>query len=200
MKVLVGCESSGVVRRAFAARGHEAWSCDLLPSEDDSPMHLQCCVRVALRLFQWDCFIVHPTCRFLSVSGLHWNTRQPWRAAETDAAVKFAVEMAEVDIPRVAMENPIGCLSSRYRKPDQIIQPYNFGEDASKATCLWLKGLPKLQNTGYFPPRVVNGKNRWSNQTDSGQNRLGPSPDRWKLRSKTYQGIADAMAAQWGMT
>lgn len=101
-------------------------------------------------------------------------------------------------IPKIAMENPIGCLSTKYRKPDQIIQPYNFGDNASKSTCLWLKGLPLLEKTKFIEPRMINGKPRWANQTDSGQNNLGPSEDRWKERSKTYQGIADAMAIQWG--
>jgi hypothetical protein len=101
-------------------------------------------------------------------------------------------------IQRIAIENPIGCISTRIRKPNQTIQPYQFGHDASKATCLWLKNLPLLQPTKFIEPRVVNGKNRWANQTDSGQNRLPPSKDRWKIRSETYSGIADAMAIQWG--
>lgn len=101
-------------------------------------------------------------------------------------------------VPRIALENPVGCISTRIRRPDQTIQPYQFGHDASKATCLWLKGLPRLQPTCYVKPRVVGGRRRWGNQCDSGQNKLGPSPDRWKLRSRTYQGIADAMADQWG--
>lgn len=101
------------------------------------------------------------------------------------------------DIPKIALENPIGAISSRIRQPDQIIQPYDYGHDASKATCLWLKNLPPLHGTNYVPPRMVDGRKRWANQTDSGQNRLGPSEDRWKLRSITYPGIAEAMAIQW---
>lgn len=226
MKVLIGCESSGQIRRAFTARGHEAWSCDLLPSSDNSPLHIQCDIRVFLKYMRgyFDLFIVHPDCTYLSVSGLHWNKRRPERAALTEQALRFAIEMAETDIPKVVMENPIGCISTRYRKSDQIIQPYNFGHDASKATCLWLKGLPLLKNTAFFKPRMVCkrcksrstyddafGKGcptcgaeaglllpRWGNQTDSGQNNLLPSDDRWQIRAETYSGIADAMADQWG--
>lgn len=142
--------------------------------------------------------IAHPPCTYLTVSGLHWNKRQPERAQLTEEALRFVQQLLDAPIPRIALENPVGCISTRIRRPDQIIQPYNFGEDASKSTCLWLKGLPLLESTGYFPPRMVGGKPRWSNQTDSGQNKLGPSEDRWKERSRTYQGIADAMAAQWG--
>jgi hypothetical protein len=118
----------------------------------------------------------------------------------TDEALEFVRLLLDASIPRIALENPVSCISSRIRKPDQIIQPYNFGHDASKKTCLWLKGLPLLRDTGpYVEPRIVNGKPRWGNQTDSGQNKLPPSADRWKLRSKTYTGIADAMAQQWGI-
>lgn len=141
--------------------------------------------------------IAHPPCTYLTVSGLHWNKRNPERAALTEEALDFVRLLLDAPIKHIALENPIGCISSRIRPPDQIIQPYQFGEDASKATCLWLKNLPPLQHTKYVEPRIVDGKKRWSNQTDSGQNRLGPSPDRWKIRSKTYQGIADAMADQW---
>lgn len=221
-RLLVGCETSGKVRRAFAARGWEAWSCDYLPADDGSDMHFQCDVRHILEVLRgyFDLFIVHPSCQYLSVSGLHWNKRRPERAALTEEAIKFAVSMIEdCGIPRVVMENPIGCLSSRYRKSDQIIQPYQFGDDASKATCLWMRNVPKLvlDPEAWVPPRLVcdNGHTfaygnhkcpvcrsekflpRWANQTDSGQNKLPPSDDRWKLRSETYDGIANAMAAQW---
>lgn len=145
----------------------------------------------------WDMMICHPPCTYLTVSGLHWNKRNPERAAKTEEALEFIQYLLDAPIKRIALENPIGCISTRIQPPDQIIQPYEFGDDASKATCLWLKNLPKLEKTIYVPPRIVDGKKRWSNQTDSGQNNLGPSPDRWKLRSKTYQGIADAMANQW---
>lgn len=205
MKVLIGCETSGVMRRAFAAHGHEVWSCDLLPADDASSMHLQCDVRVALRLWHWDLFICHPTCRFLSSSGLHWNRRgvivdgRP-RAEHTEEAIAFAVEMAETPhADRTVMENPVGCLSTRYREPDQYFQPYQFGDNASKKTCLWLRGVTPIpiDSAKFYPPRIVNGKSRWGNQTDSGQNKLAPSADRWKQRSETYPGFAAAAAAHW---
>lgn len=116
----------------------------------------------------------------------------------TEDALAFVRLLLDAPIPRIALENPIGCISTRIRKPDQTIQPWQFGHDASKATCLWLKNLPTLKPTQEVAPRIVNGRKRWGNQTDSGQNRLGPSDDRWKIRSETYAGIADAMAAQWG--
>jgi hypothetical protein len=196
MRVLIGCESSGIVRDAFRALGHDAWSCDVLPSED-MRFHLQCDVRQVLPQ-GWDLAIFHPPCTYLCSSGLHWNKRRPERAAQTEEALEFVRLLLDAPIPRIALENPIGCISSRIRKPDQIIQPHQFGEDASKATCLWLKGLPLLVPTQHVAPRMVNGKPRWSNQTDSGQNRLPPSEDRWQLRSETYAGIATAMAFQWG--
>jgi hypothetical protein len=130
------------------------------------------------------------------VSGIHWNNRgRGWE--ETEKALDFVRLLMGANIPRIALENPVSIISSKIRKPDQIIQPHWFGHDASKATCLWLKNLPKLQPTESVPPRIVNGKNRWANQTDGGQNKLTPSDDRWKLRSTTYSGIAEAMASQW---
>ena len=198
MRVLVACEFSGTVRRAFANRGHECYSCDLLPAEDDErDRHLLCDVSDILQPNRWDLMIAHPPCTYLSVSGLHWNKRRPERAELTERALEFVLRLLEAPIPRIALENPIGVISTRIRPPDQIIQPHQFGHDASKATCLWLKGLPKLQPTGLVLPRMVNGRPRWGNQTDSGQNRLGPSEDRWKLRSITYTGIAEAMSEQW---
>lgn len=200
MRVLVACEFSGVVREAFRLKGHNAWSCDLLPADDGSQYHLEGDVLVVLgRDSNWDLMIAHPPCTYLSVSGLHWNKRRPERAQKTEDALDFVRTLLEAPVGRIALENPIGCISSRVRKPDQIIQPYEFGHDASKATCLWLKGLPTLQPVTYVEPRIVDGKKRWGNQTDSGQNKLGPTADRWKLRSVTYQGIADAMADQWGL-
>lgn len=200
MRVLIACEFSGVVREAFRAKGHEAWSCDLLPSDDNSSYHIQDDVLKHLKAGHagWDLMIAHPPCTYLSVSGLHWNKRRPERTKLTEEAIDFVRTLLECSIGRIALENPIGAISTRIRKPDQIIQPYQYGHDASKATCLWLKALPLLQPTHYILPRLVDGKPRWANQTDSGQNRLGPSDDRWKLRSVTYAGIADAMAAQWG--
>jgi hypothetical protein len=146
----------------------------------------------------WDLMVAHPPCTYLSSSGLHWNKRRPERAQQTEDALEFVRVLLAAPIAHIALENPIGCISSRIRKPDQTIQPWQYGHDASKATCLWLKNLPLLRATGTVEPRLVDGKKRWANQTDSGQNRLPPSADRWKLRSTTYQGIADAMAAQWG--
>ncbi len=197
MNVLVACECSGTVRDAFMRKGHNAWSCDIQPCDDGGLFHITGCAIEALKAEDWDLVIAHPPCTYLSVSGLHWNKRRPERAAKTEEAVKFFMEFENLKC-KYAIENPICCMSTRWRKPDQIIQPYQFGHDASKKTCLWLQGLPKLNPTMYIEPRVVEGKNRWANQTDSGQNVLGPSPDRAKLRSKTYQGIADAMADQWG--
>jgi hypothetical protein len=153
----------------------------------------------------WDLMVAHPPCTYLTVSGLHWNKRRPERAAKTEAGLAFVQQLMDAPIPRIAIENPVSCISSRIRRPDQIIQPYQFGHDASKKTCLWLKNLDplKVNEMKRFPGRRVtfNGKlvERWSNQTDSGQNRLPPSADRWKIRSETYPGIADAMAATWGV-
>lgn len=197
MRVLVGCEYSGRVRNAFREAGHDAWSCDLLPSEDDSPFHIQGDVLPILNR-GWDLGIFHPPCTYLAVSGLHWNKRDPARAAKTEEALDFVRALMSAPIERIAVENPVSCISSRIRKPDQIIQPYEFGEDASKKTCLWLKNLDLLTPTQMVAPRLVDGKPRWSNQTDSGQNRLGPSEDRWKERSRTFLGVAKAMAEQWG--
>ena len=144
--------------------------------------------------------IAHPPCTYLTVAGLHWNKRDPQRAEKTEEALAFVRTLLDAPIASIALENPVSCISTRIRKPDQIIQPWQFGHDASKATCLWLKNLPLLpiDHAKAFPPRMVNGRPRWSNQTDSGQNRLGPSPDRWKERSRTFEGIAEAMAGQWG--
>lgn len=195
MRVLVACEFSGTVRQAFRALGHDAWSCDLLPAADGSDYHLQGDALEWAQGEPWDLMIAHPPCTYLASSGLHWNAKRPERAVLTDQAVVFVRALESVPIPRVAIENPIGALSSRWRKPDQIIQPWQFGHDASKATCLWLRGLPLLTPTDVLP----GGKTaRRANQTASGQNKLPPSPDRWKLRSLTYPGIAQAMAAQWG--
>ena len=202
MKILVACEYSGRVRQAFRDRGHDAWSCDLLPSEDNSPYHI---VDDVLLLLDdgWDMLIAHPPCTYLCSSGLHWNKRVEGREELTLDAMLFVLNLMgdgfiAHGIKRIALENPIGCISTAYRKPDQIIQPYQYGEDASKSTCLWLKGLPPLRPTEFIEPRIVNGKNRWANQTDSGQNNICPSDGRWKERSRTYQGIANAMAEQWG--
>lgn len=196
MRVLIACEYSGTVRDAFRAAGHDAMSCDLLPTDKPGP-HYQGDVFDIIR-DGWDMMIAHPPCTYLCSSGLHWNKRRPDRAAQTEAALAFVQALLDAPIPRIALENPIGCIGTRIRKADQTLQPWQFGHDASKATCLWLKGLPPLAPTQTIAPRIVNGRKRWGNQTDSGQNNLPPSADRWKIRSATYQGIADAMAAQWG--
>lgn len=197
MRVLVACEYSGRVRRAMESKGHDVLSCDFEPAEDGAKNHYQGDVLDVIGE-EWDMMICHPPCTYLASSGLHWNKRVEGRAALTEEAISFVLTLMNSGIPKIALENPIGCLSTRYRKPDQIIQPYQFGEDASKSTCLWLKGLPLLTPTAFVEPRMVNGKPRWANQTDSGQNKLTPSADRWKERSRTYYGIAQAMADQWG--
>jgi hypothetical protein len=194
--VLVACEYSGAVRDAFIAEGHDAMSCDLLPTEAPGP-HYQGDVRDVLGN-GWDLMIAHPPCTYLCASGMHWTSRGLRDPKLTTDAIEFVEMLLEAPIECIALENPIGVLSKAIRPPDQIIQPWQFGHDASKATCLWLKNLPTLQPTQIVAPRIVNGRKRWGNQTDSGQNRLGPSADRWKKRSATYPGIASAMAAQWG--
>ena len=196
MKILIACESSGIVREAFARYGHDATSCDFLPSEVPGK-HYQGDVFDIIG-DGFDLMIAHPPCTYLSVSGMHWTTRGLRDPKLTEDALEFVRLLMEVDIPLICIENPVSVISTRIRKPDQIIQPYQFGEDASKKTCLWLKGLPLLKPTKFVEPRIViGGGQRWSNQTDGGQNKLPPSEDRWKERSRTYQGIADAMAEQW---
>lgn len=198
LRVLIGCESSGNTRNAFRALGHAAWSCDILPADDASPYHYQADVFDVIAGGAWDLAIFHPPCTYLSSSGMHWTTRGLRDPQLTEDALAFVQRMMDCGIPAWAVENPIGCISTRIRKPDQIIQPWQFGHDASKATCLWLKNLPRLHHTKIIEPRIVNGKKRWGNQTDGGQNKLPPSADRWKLRSETYPGISAAMAGQWG--
>ena len=194
MKVLVACEYSGRVREAFRAKGHDAFSCDLLPAEDQSEYHI---VGDVLDLLNkgWDLMIAHPPCTYLAVSGMHWTTRGLRDPELTEQSLVFVQELLNAPIPRIALENPVSVISSRIRKPDQIVQPWWFGDDASKKTCLWLKNLPKLTPTIMLPG---DNKTRRSNQTISGQNKLSPGPDRWKERSRTYLGIAEAMASQWG--
>jgi hypothetical protein len=194
MKVLVGCESSGKVRQAFRDIGHDAWSCDLLTPDDGSDYHIQGDVMTLLN-DGWDLAVFHPPCTYLSVSGMHWTTRGLRDPQLTEDALIFVQTLLNAPIPKIALENPVSVISSRIRKPDQIIQPWWFGDDASKKTCLWLKNLPPLR-----PTNMLHGDNktRRGNQTASGQNKLAPSKDRWKKRSETYQGIANAMAEQWG--
>lgn len=184
MRVLVACEFSGRVRDAFIARGHDAVSCDLLPTEAPGP-HVRGDIR-ALLTDEWDLMIAHPPCTYLAASGARWQS-DPWRRRQMVSALLFVRRLLTAPIPQIALENPVGAISRHIRKPDQIVQPWWFGHDESKATCLWLKGLPKLR-----PTQVVTG------QLHDRIWRLPPTADRWKLRSITYQGIADAMAAQWG--
>ena len=198
MRVLIACEFSGIVRDAFTAAGHEAVSCDLLPTERPG-LHYLGDVRDILD-DHWELMVAHPPCTYLSLSGLHWNNRIAGRRDKTMAAIRLVRDLLGAPIPRIALENPVGAISRHVRRPDQMIQPWQYGHDASKLTALWLSNLPRLRPTAVLtPPRFqVNGCARWENQTATGQNTLGPSPDRWKRRSVTYQGIADAMAAQWG--
>jgi hypothetical protein len=201
VKVLIACEYSGVVRESFRKLGHDAVSCDLLDTEIDGPHHKGTVLDI---LYDgWDLLIAHPPCTYLCSSGLHWNKRTPGRAELTKEALEFVRVLLSAPIGKIALENPVGCISTNIRPYDQVIQPYEFGDDASKKTCLWLKNLPRLKPTTRIAGRLVmhNGKTveRWANQTDSGQNNLGPSERRGLERSRTYQGIADAMAAQWGV-
>ena len=190
MKVLIACEYSGVVRDAFIAQGHDAISCDLLPTDAPGP-HYQGDVRDIIE-DGFDLMVAHPPCTHLAVSGARWFKD---KQAEQVEALDFVRLLLSAPVDKIALENPISIISSRIRKPNQIIQPWQFGHPESKSTCLWLKNLPKLTSTCVLP---LPASGRWSNQTPSGQNKLGPSPDRWKERSKTYQGIAEAMAQQWG--
>jgi hypothetical protein len=181
MRVLVACEYSGTVRDAFLSAGHDAMSCDLLPTDVDGP-HYQGDVRDVMN-DGWDLMIAHPPCTHLAVSGARWFKD---KQAEQAEALAFVRLLMDAPVPRIAIENPVSVISSRIRKPDQTIQPWQFGHGETKATCLWLKGLPKLTSTNIVDGRI----NR--------VHRMPPSPDRWKLRSTTYKGIAAAMAAQWG--
>lgn len=197
MRVLVACEYSGAVRNAFIKAGHEALSCDLLPTDQPGP-HYKGDVRDVL-YDGWDLMVAHPPCTYLSVSGMHWTKRGLRDPQLTEDALEFVQLLLDAPIEMIALENPVSVISSRIRKPDQIINPWQFGHDASKKTCLWLKNLPLLLPTNIIEPRIIDGKKRWGNQTDSGQNKLAPSEDRWKIRSETYAGIAAAMAEQWGI-
>jgi len=209
LRVLIGCEYSGRVRDAFLRRGHDAISCDLLPSDTPGP-HYQGDVRDILA-DRWDLIVAHPPCTYLTCAAEWAYGPGPYhqkvkpdtltgaaRLAARAEAVAFVKQLLAAPCQRFCVENPVGVLSRHIGRPAQIVQPYDFGEDASKATSLWTRGLPLLTPTERFPPRLVFGRPRWGNQTDSGQNRLSPGVDRWKVRSITYQGIANAMADQWG--
>lgn len=194
MRILIACEFSGIVREAFAKRGHDVWSCDLLDTEI-SGNHLKMdiikeqviedgrmvCGVMGWLYYPWDLVIAFPPCTDLAVSGARW-----FKDKNQQPAIDFFNHFVNANVPRIAIENPIGIMSTKYRKPDQIIQPWQFGHGETKATCLWLKNLPKLQ-----PTNIVNGR-------EARIHRMPPGPDRWKERSRTFQGIADAMASQWG--
>ena len=204
MRVLVACEMSGVVRDAFAKRGHDVMSCDFLPTLSPG-LHYQGDVFDVID-DGWDLMIAHPPCTYLCSSGLHWNKRNGEKGVErslkTEIALDFVRSLMNADIDKICIENPVGCISTRIRKPDCSIQPYEHGEDASKKTHLWLKNLAVITPTNFIKGRDVesNGKRvfRWGNQTNSGQNNLPPSKNRGVLRSITYKGIAEAFADQWG--
>lgn len=204
MKILVACEESQEVTKAFRARGHEAYSCDILDCSGGHPeWHIQGDVLSELKK-DWDMVLAFPPCTHLAVSGAaHFAAKRA--DGRQQEGIDFFLEFTKLDhVPKVAIENPIGIMSKIYRKPNQIIQPYQFGEDASKRTCLWLKGLPNLIETNRVQGRMVttpSGKvvERWANQCSNyGHDKTAPSPERSRIRSKTYSGIANAMADQWG--
>ncbi len=189
-RLLVACECSGVVREAFRAVGWDAWSCDFAPTAQPG-QHIQ---GNALDVLDqgWDMMIAHPPCTHLAVSGARYFTRKQY---EQTRALEFVMSLMQCSIPLWCIENPVSVISTRVRKPDQIIQPWQFGHNASKSTCLWLNGLPRLVPTSILSKPECG---YWDNQTPSGQNKLGPSSNRAAIRSKTYEGIAAGMAAQWG--
>lgn len=223
MKILVACEESQVITNELRNLGHEAYSCDIEPCSGGHPeWHIQKDAIEVAYGEHWDMMIAHPPCTYLAVSGLHWNKKNPERAKKTEDALKFVKKLMDAPIQKIAIENPVSNISTRIRKPDQIIQPYEFGHYESKKTCLWLKNLPLLEKTNILNPKRYackcgevydgdlgekgcpkcngeNGKSKpiWDNQTKSGQNKLPPSKDRAKLRSKTYKGIGKAIALQW---
>lgn len=228
MKILVGCEESQVITKAFRAKGHKAFSCDLKPCSGGKPKwHIQDDLLLYIDSGEWDMMIAHPPCTFLTVSNTYISRGctlyTPEQAAKKQRkAVLFFMKIAEAPIPRIVIENPIGIMSTVYRKPDQIIQPWQFGEPESKATCLWLKNMPRLKTNNFatiefyrcscgnkFPAEYGKygcscgtlrpAKPLWNNQTVSGQNKLVPSDNRSEERSKTYKGIADMMACQWNV-
>ncbi len=183
MRILVACEFSGIVRDAFRARGHEAWSCDLLPTEGNPDWHILGDAVHTAWLSPWDMMVAHPPCTHLAVSGARWFKD---KLAEQEEALQFVRDLLEAPIPRIALENPVSIISSRIRKPDQTFQPWQFGHGEVKATCLWLKGLPRL-----VPTDIVDGRTARVHYAS-------PGPDRWKERSRTLPGVAAAMAEQWG--
>jgi len=205
MRVLIACEYSGRVREAFRKRGHDAWSCDLLPSDDNSEFHFQGdCLNFIDR--DWDLMIAHPPCTYLSNAGIRWFNEEKYGDKAIDRkrlrleAHEFFMRLIDAPIEKIAIENPVGYMNSHYRKPDQTIHPYQFGDPESKRTCLWLKNLPKLKHTDVVEPKIYayykKGPKKgkpiyWCDYKMFGE-------DRWKIRSTTFQGIANAMADQWG--
>lgn len=206
MNIIIACEESQIITAAFRNRGHNAYSCDLKPCSGGHPeWHFEGdCMPLlhSISKIRWDMAIAHPPCTFLTSSNTYINRGCSKYTAEEAAryreeAIEFFLFFTRLKVP-FCIENPVGIMSRLYRTPDQYIHPHQFGDDASKKTCLWLNGLPPLVPTKKIKGRIVNGLPRWANQTDSGQNRLGPSENRSELRSKTYHGIAAAMAEQWG--
>lgn len=192
MRILIACEYSGTVRDAFLRKGHDSWSCDLLPTDVPGPHFQGDVLSVIKNNGPWDMMIAHPPCTHLAVSGARYFKN---KIAQQAQALDFVRILLNSDIEKIALENPVSIISSNIRKPSQIIQPYQFGHPESKKTCLWLKNLPLLVPTNIL---ALPASGVWDNQTPSGQNNLKPSKDRWKIRSKTYFGIAEAMASQWG--
>jgi len=207
MKVLIACEESQAITIEMRKLWIEAYSCDIVECSWLYPeWHIQSDAIKEAYSWKYDMMIAHPPCTYLSVSGLHWNNKNKERAKKTEEALKFVKKLMDAPIEKIAIENPISCISTRIRKPDQIINPYNFWDNASKKTCLWLKNLPILKHTNYIEPRIVNWKKRWNNQMDNGQNIT--LNEKWKvvwwntdeikkLRSKTFPWIAKAIAEQW---
>lgn len=202
MRVIVGCEFSQRITKAFREKGHEAYSCDLLPGEINSGWHFQGDILTLLKTEQFDMGIFHPPCTYLSVSGNRWMKGNPAREEKRKEAINFFMEFTELKIPMVCIENPVSIMSTRYRKPDQYIQPYMFGHPESKKTCLWLKGLPKLSSTKTVEPQYILGKdgNRYSPIHYLSQWSAAKyyGLDRGIVRSITPKGLAEAMANQWG--
>ena len=195
MKVLIACEYSGIVRDAFAAKGHDAWSCDILPTESPGN-HFQGDILEHLDK-GWDLMIAHPPCTHLAVSGARWFTegKKPWSLQED--ALDFVRKLLAAPIDKIALENPVSVISTKIRKPNQIIQPFEYGHDVSKKTCLWLKNLPNLKPTKIVKPDIIE-KNGYKMSRHHWETFKLPSKIRGKVRSKFYTGIANAMADQWG--
>lgn len=202
MKVLIGCEESGVVRDSFRKLGHDAWSCDILPCSGDPTYHLQMDIFEAIKLKQWDLAIFHPPCTYLTVTGNKWmkpefKERFPFREQQRKNAIKFFIDLYNSDIPKIAVENPVGVMSSIWRKPDQYVHPYYFGDPHSKKTGLWLKNLPKLVPTEMVEPQFYIYKNGGRDPIWHVETMKLPPEERSKARSKTFQGLATQMAVQW---